>query len=327
MNLKRFLPLIGIIALLILLYNFDFSSFLSVIDQIPFFYLILSFGSVVPIILISMIEWQYLLKKQGINVSISYSIKNILIGYFYGFITPGGIGAYTRAFYLENESKESLEKCFSNILIFNTIDLISLFLISLIGALVFSNIYPSLFFILFVFCLLWVIFFVFFLRKKTWNWILNTIFRFTMLKSYQTGISTSINEIRMSLPSKKDVIWTLIISIFGWLIRFSIFYIILKVFSIEMPYFYVIFIIAIANIIAMIPISIYGLGTRETVLISFFSIFNIPFDLIIGVCLFWYVLVWLLPSIIGFFISLFEGRKFQQKDYFFRRIKESQIKR
>lgn len=310
MNIKRFLPLVGLLLLLILLYNFDFSSWIDLIYQIPLPIFLLTLTSSLPIIFISNIQWQYLLKKQNIHVSFLYSMKNIFIGYFYGLITPGGIGAYTRVLYLKSKSNESLEKCFLNIGIFNTIDLISLFFISIIGAFVFSNLFPLLFYILFFFCLLWIIFISFLIRKKTWKWIQNIILRFTILKKYHKWISTSVETLQRSLPAKKDVIITWLISIIGWILRFSIFYVILGLFSIEVSYAYVVFIIAIANIIAMIPISIYGLGTRETVLISLFSVFNVSSNVIIGVSLFWFFLIWIIPSIIGIFISFYEGRKF-----------------
>lgn len=310
MSIKRFFPLFGLVLLFILLYNFDFSTWIALIYRIPLPTFLLTLTSSLPVIFISNIQWQYLLKKQDIHVSFLYSMKNIFIGYFYGLITPGGIGAYTRVLYLKNESNETLEKCFLNIGIFNTIDLISLFFISIVGAFVFSNLFPLLFYILLFFCVLWIIFIFFLIRKKTWNWIQNIILRFTILKKYHTWISTSVETLQHSLPAKKDVIITWLISIMGWILRFSIFYLVLGLFSIEVSYVYVVFIIAIANIIAMIPISVYGLGTRETVLISLFSVFNVSSNVIIGVSLYWFFIIWIIPSILGAFISLYEGKKF-----------------
>ena len=310
MNIKRFLPLVGLVLLFILLYNFDFSTWIALIHQIPLPIFLLTLTSGLPVIFISNIQWQYLLKKQDINVSFLYSMKNIFIGYFYGLITPGGVGAYTRVLYLKNESNESLEKCFLNIGIFNTIDMISLFFISIVGAFVFSNLFPFLFYMLLFFCVLWIIFISFLIRKKTWHWIQNLILRFTILKKYHTWISTSVEKLQNSLPAKKDVTITWLISIIGWILRFSIFYLILGLFSIEVSYMYVVFIIAIANIVAMIPISIYGLGTRETVLISLFSVFNVSSNVILSVSLFWFFIIWIIPSILGAFISFYEGKKF-----------------
>jgi len=310
MNLKRFLPVIGLIILFFLLFHFDFSIWFNLIQQIPYHFLILTFGSSLPIILLSNIQWQYLLKKQHIHVSFGYSIKNIFIGYFYGLMTPGGIGAYTRVLYIKTESGESFEKCLFNVGLFNIIDVISLFFIGIIGTLLFSNIYPFLFYILGVLFVLCIIFMYFLIRKKTWKWFLQFLLRFSFFKRYSQGLSSAVDELQGSIPSKKEVIITFLISIVGWIMRFTIFYVLLLLFLIEVNYVYVIFIIAIANIIAILPISIYGLGTRETVLISFFSLFNISSNSVLGISLFWFFLVWIIPSVIGAFISIYENKKF-----------------
>ena len=65
--------------------------------------------------------------------------------------------------------------------------------------------------------------------------------------------------------------------------------------------------VAIANVIASLPITIYGLGTREIAMISLFSIFNVSPEKIVSLSLFWFVIIWLLPSIIGAAITVKEG--------------------
>ena len=126
MNFKRLLPIIGIIILVILIATLDLGKIYAVFSEINPLFSFIAFFAIVPVILMENVGWQIILKKQHIKVSFLYSIKNMFIGYFYGFISPGGIGAYTRALYLENESKSPLPKCFSNIIISNTIDFTSL---------------------------------------------------------------------------------------------------------------------------------------------------------------------------------------------------------
>ena len=119
MKLKQLLPIIGIVILIVIIATLDLQEIYSAFTSINPFYSFICFFSVVPILILSVVQWQILLKKQKIKVSYLYAIKNIFIGYFYGFISPGGIGAYTRALYLEHESKSPLPKCFANIIIHN----------------------------------------------------------------------------------------------------------------------------------------------------------------------------------------------------------------
>lgn len=306
MNIKRFLPIIGVIILVYLLYQYDFSQILSVFLMVPTYLFVLFLFVSFPVVIISNVEWQYLLRKQDIHVSFIHSMKNIFIGYFFGFITPGGIGGYTRALYLKDRADKPLEICLFNIGIINTIDIISLFFISIIGAFVFSSIYPFLFYPLLFFCILWIIFLGVLIHQKTWRWLVSFLFRFTMLKPHHQKISTLIPNMEKSLPKKSQIIITGVLSFLGWILRFSLFYLFISSFSIDVDYFSVILIIAIANIIAMIPISIYGLGTREAVLLSFFSLYSVSADLVLGVSLLWFFIIWVIPSIIGAVVSLFE---------------------
>ena len=144
MKLKRLLPIIGLIILVIILFTLDFGEIFRIFASLNSFYAFLSFFVLVPLLLLANIEWQLLLRRQKIKVSFWYSIKNFFIGYFYGFITPGGWGAYTRTLYLEDESGAPLPKCFSNIIIFNTIEFLAMLITGAIGALILSSIYPNL---------------------------------------------------------------------------------------------------------------------------------------------------------------------------------------
>ena len=65
--------------------------------------------------------------------------------------------------------------------------------------------------------------------------------------------------------------------------------------------------IAIANVVASLPVTIYGLGTREMSMISLFSIFSISPDRIVSLSLFWFVIIWLFPSILGAAVAVKEG--------------------
>jgi hypothetical protein len=306
MNIKRLLPVTGVIILGYLLIQIDFSEMFEIFDRIPWYLLILFLFASIPVVVISNIEWQYLLKKQNIHVSFLYSMKNIFIGYFFGFITPGGIGGYTRAVYLKDESNNPLEICVFNIGIINTIDIITLFLISIIGAFIYSRIYPVLFYGLIFFCLIWFILLGILIHQKTWTGILSILLRFTMFKPYHKWMKTSVHHLKESLPTKTQVLTTGVLSLIGWILRFSVFYVVIRSFSIEIDYISVVLIIAIANIIAMIPISIYGLGTREAVLLSFFSLYSISANLVISTSLYWFFVIWVIPSIIGAVFSFLE---------------------
>ena len=105
MDWKKLLPIFGVILLIYILWRFNIEKILSVFSTINPLYAALCFLGIPIILFVINIQWQMILKRQCIHVSFTYSLKNLLIGYFYGFITPGGFGAYLRALYLKYESK------------------------------------------------------------------------------------------------------------------------------------------------------------------------------------------------------------------------------
>jgi hypothetical protein len=297
------------VLLLYIIFTLDLEEIFTVFSNINPLYSIISFLAIIPVLLMTNIQWQILLKKQRISVSFLYSIKNILIGYFYGFISPGGIGAYTRALYLENESKAPLGKCLSNIIIFNTIDYLSLLLLGAIGAILLSSVYPNLFFIIIIVMIVVVFLLLFFLKKEKSKNLFLKLVQTRIFASVKNRLIESLDSFYEDLPNFRDVLLPFGISILGWIVRFSELFIISKIFSIDVPFVYFILIIAVANVIASIPITIYGLGTREASLITMFLFFEVIPENVLGLSLFWFTIIWFSPSVIGAIITYFETKK------------------
>lgn len=309
MNIKKFLPIIGIVILLYILSTIDIEKILNIFFSINILYASFSFFAIVPVLLLVNYEWQLILKKHKIRVTYTYSLKNILIGYFYGFITPGGIGGYTRAIYLKDESKEPIQKCFANLLIFSTIDYLTLLSLGILGGLLLSSIFPNLFPIFLLIFIFVIILLIFFIRKNLGKLFFKKLLQTKLLTSYKEKWHAHIDSLYKDIPTLKDLIFPILISLLGWILLFSELYLVSALFSVDVPYYYFILIIAISNVIALFPITVHGLGTREASIIGLFSIFNVPQENALGFSFFWFVIFWLTPSIIGFFITINESRK------------------
>jgi len=308
MDFKKILPIFGIIVLIYLFYTYDINGIISIIKGINPLYAFLSFFVAVPILVFVSVQWMLVLRKQKIIVSWKYTFKNILIGYFYGLITPGGIGAYTRAIYLHDESGAPLPKCFANILIFNTMDFITILILGVIASLALISLVPYYFFAILIVLIFIIAAFSFILKKEKSKGLFNKFLGLRFLKSFKDRFDSPIEEFYQDIPSFKDLSLPFVISIVGWLVRFSEFYLISLIFDIHVPFFYFIMIVTLGNIVTMIPISFYGLGTRDLFLISMFAIFNIGAERVLVMTLYWFTIALLIPSIIGAIISVFEGK-------------------
>lgn len=315
MKWKNLLPVIGILLFIFILLQLDFAQIQRIFSNIHPLYAILSFFVFIPLILLVNIEWQLLLKRQHIHVSFWYSIKNFFIGYFYGFITPGGLGAITRSLYLSKQSKEPLAKCFSNIVTFNTIEYLALLLLGFIGAFFLSSIYPFLFIFIFFMVVLVIFLYILFFKWSKSHHLFQKIVTYRMFSKITSTLHHSIESFHKDVPSLKDVLIPFSLSLTGWLLKYIMLFFIAQLFGISITLFYFILIVAVADVFSSIPISIYGIGTREAALITMFSVPRFTNGLIISVeqivslSLFWYVIIWLVPSIIGAVVTLHETQR------------------
>lgn len=313
MDVKKILPIVGIIILIYLLSTVDIPSVLTIFSSIPPLYAFLCLFSVVPLLISTNIQWQLILKKQKIRVSFWYSIKNIFIGYFYGFITPGGFGAYIKSLYLKHESGQPLPKCLSNIITFNTLDFLSLLVLGVIGSFFLSSRFPYLFVTIALVSVVVASLFIFFLRKNKSKVLFTKIVQSNIFSVVKDRLEDPPETFYENLPTFRDMLLPFLLSIIGWIIRFTELYLISLLFDIHVPYLSFIFIVAVADVVASLPISIYGLGTRDATFISLFTIYAVTSEKIIALSLFWYAVIWLLPSVIGAIITAFEHRKLTEK--------------
>jgi uncharacterized protein (TIRG00374 family) len=312
MKFKKFLPIVGITILIIIVSTLDLEKIIYIFSKISPVYSILSFLAIIPLLVLTTIEWQLLLKKQKIKVSFWYSIKNFFIGYFYGFITPGAIGAYTRSIYLSKESGVPLPKCVSNIIIFNTIDFLGMLIVGAIGAIYLSSIYPNFFYIIILIIIVVISLFSFFFKNKRSRILFTKIVQSRIFATVKDRIENSIASFYEDIPKFKDIILPFGISVFGWFLKYIMMFFIAKLFFIEIPFLYFIMIMAVADVIASLPISIYGLGTREAALITMFKFWDVQSENIVTLSLFLFVIIWLTPSVIGSFITFFETKKLEK---------------
>ena len=312
MKLRKILVVIGLVIFVYILSTMDLSKIKMIFAAIDVKYLIPCIFTVIPVVLLSNYQWQVLLKHHNMHIRFLQTLKNIFIGYFYGFITPGGIGGYTRIIYLHDKTRIPLKKCISNIVLFNTIDFISLLFIGFAGGLILTLRFPQLYtfevLIVLMIGAVAILMYFFLIKKETLQHFFNVIMRSHFFNPYRDTLDGTIDDFYEDMPQIRDITYPFVLSLFGWILRFFEFYLIAQLFLVSLPILYFIAIVAVADIVATIPITIYGLGTRELTLISLFSLFNIPAENIISLSLFWFVVTWILPSIFGAIVTVSEGK-------------------
>jgi len=309
MSIKKLLPLIGIIIFIYILTTLDLQKIFTVFSLLSPGYVLLSFFAMVPVLILVNYEWQLILTSHKIRISSLYSLKNIFIGYFYGFITPGGFGAYTRAIYLRDESGSPLSKCVVNIVLINTVDTIALLILGVIGGLILSSKIPLIFPVFLLLLILIISLMVLLLRKELGKRFFTRLLHVRFLHRFTDKWSPYIDTLYEELPTPRDLLFPLFVSLLGWILWFSELYLVSQLFAIPLSYLSFMIVVAVASVIVMIPISIYGLGTREATLLGLFSLYGVAPERVVSFSLFWFVIAWLVPSIIGAGVTFLESRQ------------------
>ena len=95
--------LLTIIFLAVLVYKIDFESIVHVLESMNIFLLICALLLVPVMYALRALRWQAILHSTGIYLPFTTTFRILLIGNFYGLITPGKIGELGRAFHISEK--------------------------------------------------------------------------------------------------------------------------------------------------------------------------------------------------------------------------------
>jgi len=306
----KFLPLIGIVLFVYIIYTIGIEKITSAFVIIPFYFFILAIVPLFPRLLLYALRWQYISKKQKINADLIYFYKLSFVSIYYGLITPGAVGWYIKIFYLRKKCNAAIEKCVTNALLDGTIGgLVGLF-IALIGAIVFFDRFPGFFPIILLFFILNIVALVIFLKKSRGNKIFKYIIRPLIPKKYKDRADQSLDSFYEDIPRLRDLIIPFLIESVCWVLLALQTYIFVLAFSINIPFTSFIFIHTISLIaVALMPVTIGGLGVREGAMVYMLLSFGVKPEISFVISFCGFLVKLLTPAIIGLFISFKEKMK------------------
>jgi len=306
--LKKFMPLIGIIIFFYLIFDIGTDEIISTFLQISPFYVIIAALLTIPRILIRNFAWQRIQKIQKIHLGYFKSLKIFLIGYFYGTITPGYLGQLMRVPYMKEETKQPVGKLFVNSIVETIVHTLSLYCMMIIGAFLVIEYIPEAFPIACIVLIITIFIYWYFFKKERGEKSFHFLIRFMIPKKLKPYFMRFVDTFYSDFPDIKSLIMPFLIGIPTWIIIYSQIYILGLSLDIEIPYLVFIMLYPIANIIAFIPITSAGLGTREATLIFLFSFFGVSPEKVIVISLAGHLLTDMLTGSYGFILSVYDSR-------------------
>jgi len=277
-NLKKALRIIGIVLFIYVLSKVNWPEFLEILREINIFYFFLSTLLIIPVIFIRTLKWRELTNSIGVRVPRKTLTLIFAKGLFLGIITPGKLGEFYRAKYLTERANVSLGKALYTVVFDKIIDFLSMAFIGILAILVLIYLFEVKMLLVAMILIFIIIFGIYLLIKREYSQkFLKLFFQIFIFDSLKKKAETFFNEF---FEETKRLTRVLITKLFCYelvayiFVVFAYFFMALSL-GINIPLWYLCLIVPLVTIITAVPISVFGIGTREISFIFLLSLINI----------------------------------------------------
>ncbi len=300
--MKKYYHLFGILILIVILAKIDFKRLILNFSGVNILQFVFVNLIILPTLFIKAFRWHYLLHLQGIDYSIGDSVVSYLGGIYAGIVTPGRAGEAIKAVYLKADKGVPLIEGMASIIIDRLFDLYLLFLFGIAGIWNFLTIKDYRYNILFLFIALLIIV-PFMLFDKS---ILEKAARL-IYKVFVSKIDKSLfeNQFKSFLSAIKRIVGkriypAFILTLVSHFFYFLQCYLLARIMSINITFVMVMFFLSIATIVSILPITIWGFGTREVTLVYCFSLIGLRAESAISYSFLLFTSFYIISGLISF---------------------------
>jgi len=281
--LKRYSYLFGIFLFIIILIRIDIGSILENIKNVKLSYLALATLFSFPILLVKSYCWNYIKRKQNIHYSLKDSFLMYGVGLYIGSVTPGRIGEASRALYLTKD-RHSLGKSIVSLVLDRLSDFVFLLVFIFLGLLFFLDLVSKQILIALATAIFLIVLFFIFLKSSPTKSILKKSFHFLIPNKYKKSCKINFQDFvkDIKIYNFKDYLIIFLITAFSWFFYYIQMFIVAQSANIaNISLLHLSIILTVVGFITLIPISISGIGTRDTALIFLLTPFAIAKEQII----------------------------------------------
>ena len=310
MKITKYLGLVGIILFVYIISKVNLNHVINILSSANPFFIILSVLMLFFAIILRSLRWKIIIKATGFDIPLKDCSLIWLKGYFLGGVTPGRVGDLFRAKFLSDKFKIPLGKSVLTAVIDRLLDILVIFGLSVSGILMISQLFGiELFSLHYLFILLVIsgLCLYILISRKLSAKILGPLFNLFVPPKFKEKTKINFDEFYKGLELLKErkqhlfasisvgILCWLVVGVGGYLIALSL--------GLNISYWYLLVSLAISSLVALLPISISGLGTREATFIFLFSIINIVPEEAVSFSLL--ILAWnLLPILPGMSLYL-----------------------
>jgi glycosyltransferase 2 family protein len=287
-RIDNYIKIGSTLLLLILLFKkIDLLDVLETILSLHVGYFLTSLVFVPLMYLIRTERWNVLLSSIEIRKSFSILFRAMIIGVFYGLVTPGKVGELWRARALNEKNIEVIP----TIMIEKIIDILILIILCFFTIFKFFDEYPRFKYMLFISAVLFLIGFWLLIDRRVINAVVNI---FKLNKSYKEAYLNTLSKL---IKDKNSMIITTMLGICYYLLAYISAYYLLRSLNVST---YMVVTLPLIVLMGNLPITISGFGLRESlgavcfVLLGESGALGVSFSLLV------FITVTLLPGLIGY---------------------------
>ncbi|MBU0898236.1 MAG: flippase-like domain-containing protein [Nanoarchaeota archaeon] len=306
MKILNYMPVIGVALFAYIVWNIGIDKIIASFQQINIFFLLLGIGSAFFILFLRAIKFKMVINAHGFDESMFNCFKIWSIGLFTGLITPGRVGDFIKVFYLDD--LQPFGKRLSVVIADRIIDLAVVLCSALIGVIL-LNVWFGYTIISFGLILGFVaaffVGFYIFTRKNSMRKLLKPLFNLFVPGKYKEKLKLDFYgfyDVFGELKNKKRNLFTItLFNIFIWLFSIMLALFFGLAFGISFNYLFIFAVISVMVIIELIPVSVSGIGTRETFLLLVLPLVGMSKGMIISFSLVYLVFGYWITVPIGLF--------------------------
>lgn len=301
--------IVSVLVLIMLIKRLQMKEILAAFQSARLFCIYMALALLIPNIYAQYLKWRYLVRLVKPDVPDREVIQSLLAGLTFGFITPGRVGEFGRAFFISNCSWVKLlgitfiDKLFAMAVVFFW---------GAIGLLYFISrqlyIYTMVPVILFTLIALVVIYYIIFHPEiiKSFLYSLNIILPFR----------DKIKLLMSSLDNfhRRQAIILALLNFSFYAIFFIQYYILVCAFEPAPIVQSSLAIFSTMLVKSMLPISVGDLGVRESAAVFFFSKIGVLHSTAFNASILLFMINLLLPSLAGLFLVLRYGLVFKKNN-------------
>jgi glycosyltransferase 2 family protein len=297
---KNWIRLAGIVLLIVLFWQIDFTRTLALMKQVSLPVFAVAVLLNIPQIFLKAYRWQGLLRSQKIHYGIVPALLSYFGSIFIGLLTPGRLGELIKTIHVSQDCGVSKARALSSVLVDRLFDLYALLLVGDAALLSRSRSLNNILAlvesaVLLVFPL------VVLLHDGLFHWVERLISKMGKWgaklfapESWLIELRTAMRELPLGAAIVAGTLTFLAYAVF-----FEQCFLLAQALNVKASFFQISYAVALGSLVTLIPISISGLGTREATIVAYLGTAGVSSQLSLGYSLLVFVAFYVAGGLMG----------------------------